>query len=155
MVGHGNVYVTSGYQGRSVQAIRLTSKGDVSDTDLVVWKTARVGSYVASPVLSGNRLYVTKGTDAYLSCLNALTGDFHYEDTELEGLRGLYASPLAANGYLYVVGREGGTVVLKDSEQFQVVAINQLDDKIDSSPVALGNELFLRGHKYLYCISGS
>jgi outer membrane protein assembly factor BamB len=153
VVGHGNVYVTSGYQGRSVQAIKLSSKGDVSDSDDVVWKVATAGSYVASPVLSGNRLYITKGLDAYLTCFDAITGAPHYEEEELEGLRGIYSSLLAANGYLYVVGREGTTVVLKDSKDFEVVATNKLDDKIDSSPVALGGDLYLRGHKYLYCVS--
>ena len=43
------------------------------------------------------------------------------EEEELEELRGLYASPLAANGFLYVVGREGTTAVLKDSESFEVI----------------------------------
>jgi outer membrane protein assembly factor BamB len=153
VVGHGNVYVTSGYQGNSVQAIKLSSKGDVSDTSDVVWRVRESGSYVASPVLSEKRLYVTKGIDAYLSCMDAMTGDYHYQDKKLDALRGIYGSPLAANGHLYVVGREGTTVVLKDSEAFEIVATNKLDDKIDSSPIALGGNLFLRGHNYLYCIS--
>jgi hypothetical protein len=68
-------------------------------------------------------------------------------------VRGIYASPLAANGLLYVVGREGTTLVLKDQPTFEVVATNKLNDKIDASPVMLGKELYLRGHEYLYCIS--
>ena len=153
VVGHGNVYVTSGYQGNSVQAIKLSSKGDISDSSNVVWHVRQSAPYVASPVLSGKRLYVTKSTDAFLSCLDALTGEYHYQDVKLDALRGIYASPIAANGYLYVVGREGATLVLKDSETFEIVATNKLDDKIDASPVALGGDLFIRGHKYLYCIS--
>lgn len=155
VVGHGNVYVTSGYQGNSVQAIKLSSKGDVTDTDDVVWKVRESGSYVASPVLSGERLYVTKSYDNILSCMNALTGEYHYQDERLQALRGIYASPLAANGYLYVAGREGTTLVLKDSDELEIIATNKLDDKIDASPVALGGDLFIRGHKYLYCISES
>ena len=155
VVGHGNVYVTSGYQGNSVQAIKLTSKGDVTDSSGVVWRVRESGSYVASPVLSGERLFVTKGIDAYLSCMDAMTGNYHYQDQKLEALRGIYASLLAANGHLYVAGREGTTVVLKDSDNFEIVATNKLDDKIDASPVALGGDLFIRGHKYLYCISES
>lgn len=153
VVGHGNVYVTSGYQGNAVQAIKLTSKGDVTDTDKVIWRVRESAPYVASPVLSGNRLYVTKSFDAYISCLNALDGTHFYQDIKLDDLRGIYASPHAANGYIYVAGREGTTVVLKDSETFEIVATNKLDDKIDSSPVAIGSDLFIRGHKYLYCIS--
>jgi outer membrane protein assembly factor BamB len=153
VVGHGNVYVASGYQGNAIQAIQLDSQGDVSGSSKIVWRVRESAPYVASPVLSGKRLYATKSTDAYISCLNALTGEYYYQDQKLDDLRGIYASPLAANGYLYVVGREGTTVVLKDSETFEIVATNKLDDKIDASPVAIGGELFLRGHQYLYCIS--
>ena len=96
---------------------------------------------------------MSKSNDAYLSCLNALTGEVHFQDQRLEGLRGIYASPVAANGYLFVVGREGVSVVLKDSTQFEVVATNKLSDRIDASPVLLGKELYLRGHSHLYCIS--
>ena len=155
VVGNGNVYVTSGYQGNSVQAIKLSSKGDVSDTDNIIWKVRKSAPYVASPVLSDQRLYLTKSYDAFISCLDAETGEYHYQDQKLDALSGIYASPLAANGHLYVVGREGTTLVLKDSEGFEVVATNELDDKIDASPVAIGGDLFIRGHKYLYCISES
>lgn len=154
VTGHGLVYVMSGFQGNSIQAIKLTSRGDITDTPNIVWSTRKSAPYVASPVLSGDRLYMSKSTDAYLSCLNALTGEVHYQDQSLEGVRGgLYASPVAANGHLYVVGREGLTLVLKDASTYEVVAKNKLSDRIDASPVMLGKELFLRGHEFLYCIA--
>jgi outer membrane protein assembly factor BamB len=153
VVGHGMVYVMSGFRGNSIQAIKLSSRGDVSETPNVVWSARKSAPYVPSPVLSGDRLYMGKSNDAFLSCLNALTGEVHYQDQRLEGVRGLYASPLAANGHVYVVGREGMVMVLKDAPQFEVVATNQLSDKLDASPVIVGRELYLRGHKYLYCIS--
>lgn len=153
VVGHGLVYVMSGFQGNSIQAIKLSSKGDVTDTDNIVWSARQSAPYVPSPVLSGNRLYMGKGNDAYLSCLNALTGEPYYQNQPLEGVRGLYASPVAANGYVYVVGREGTVLVLKDAEKYEVVATNKLSDKIDASPAVLDGELYLRGHEYLYCIA--
>lgn len=153
VVSHGMVYVMSGFRGNSIQAIKLNSRGDVSETPNVVWSARKSAPYVPSPVLSGDRLYMGKSNDAFLSCLNALTGEVHYQDQRLEGLRGMYASPVAANGHVYVVGREGLVMVLKDSTQFEVVATNQLSDKIDASPVIIGRDLYLRGHKYLYCIS--
>jgi outer membrane protein assembly factor BamB len=153
VVGHGMVYVMSGFRGNSIQAIKLSSRGDVSETPNIVWSARKSAPYVPSPVLSGDRLYMGKSNDAFLSCLNALTGEVHYQDQRLEGVRGLYASPLAANGHVYVVGREGTVMVLKDAPQFEVVATNQLSDKLDASPVIVGRELYLRGHKFLYCIS--
>jgi len=153
VVGHGMIYVMSGFQGNSIQAIKLTATGDVTGTDQVVWSRRRSAPYVPSPVLSGDRLYMGKSNDAYLSCLNALTGEVHYEDQPLPGVRGIYASPLAANGHLYIVGREGTTLVLKDQPAFEVVATNTLGERIDASPVMLGRELYLRGHEHLYCIA--
>jgi outer membrane protein assembly factor BamB len=154
VVGHGMVYVTSGFQGRAVQAIKLTARGDISETDNIVWSSRRQSApYVPSPVLSGDRLYLSKSNDAFLSCLNALTGEAHYQDQRLEGMRGIYASPLAANGHLYVVGREGMVIVLKDAPKYEIVATNKLSDKLDASPAMIGNELYLRGHEYMYCIS--
>ena len=156
VTGHGMVYVTSGYQGYSLQAIKLSATGDVSDTPAVVWQVRKGTPYVSSPVLSANRLYVTKGLDAYLTCLNALTGDIHYQDQQLEDMRGgVYASPLASNGHVYFVGREGLVTVIRDAEKFEVIAKNQLSDKIDASPVAVDRELLLRGHEYLFCIAES
>jgi len=155
VTGHGMVYLMSGFRGNSIQAIKLSAKGDVTDTPDIVWSLRHSAPYAPSPVLSGDRLFATKSNDAYLSCLNALTGEFHFRDQPLPGVRGIYASPIAANGYLYVVGREGTIMVLKDSTTFEVVANNTLSDRIDASPVALDKELFLRGHKYLYCISES
>ena len=38
------------------------------------------------------------------------------------------------------------------SDKVEVLATNRLNDHIDASPAAVGRQLFLRGHKYLYCI---
>jgi hypothetical protein len=65
----------------------------------------------------------------------------------------VYASPLGADGRIYVAGREGTTAVLQRGPAFKVLATNTLDDGFDASPVAVGSELFLRGKKYLYRIS--
>ena len=154
VTGHGLVYVMSGFQGYFIQAIKLTARGDVSASPDIVWQQKKGTPYVTSPVLSGDRIFVTKGTESYLSCLNALTGEFHFSDQQLEGMRGgVYASPIATNGLLYVVGREGLVLVLKDTTTFEIVAKNQLSDRFDASPVMVDKELFLRGHEFLYCIA--
>lgn len=153
VVGHGMVYVMSGYSGYAIQAIKLTAQGDVSDSPSIVWSSRKSAPYVPSAVLSGERLYLSKSKDAYLSCLNALTGEVHFQDQRLEGLREIYASPVAANGHVYLVGREGTVLVIKDSNQFEVVASNKLSDRLDASPAIIGKELYLRGHQFLYCIT--
>jgi outer membrane protein assembly factor BamB len=65
----------------------------------------------------------------------------------------VYASPVGAGGRIYVVGRDGSSMVLKRGDTVDVLARNKLDDRIDASPAVVGKELFLRGHQYLYCIA--
>src|SRR5437773_3965726 len=74
------------------------------------------------------------------------------EKIRLDGTRDFYASPVAAGGRIYLVDREGVSLVLKQSTKVEVLATNRLADAIDASPAVAGRQLFLRGHKYLYCI---
>ena len=70
----------------------------------------------------------------------------------MEGLNGVYASPAAASNRVYLVGRDGGTVVAKQGPTLEVLAKNRLDDGFDASPALVGNDLFLRGREFLYCL---
>jgi hypothetical protein len=63
-----------------------------------------------------------------------------------------YGSPVAVAGRIYLTGRNGTTLVLKQSDKLEVLATNKLDDPVDASPVVVGKQLFLRGEKFLYCI---
>ena len=54
---------------------------------------------------------------------------------------------------VYVLGRNGTTLVLKKGPKLEVLATNSLDDETDSSIAAVGKELIIRGHQYLYCIA--
>jgi outer membrane protein assembly factor BamB len=150
----GVVYATSGYQGSKLLAIRLGGMGDLTGTGSVLWRVTRDTPYVPSPLLSGNRLYFFKSNNAILTCLDIHTGKPHYSAERIEGLgSGVYASPVAAGGHVYLVGRNGNSVVIKDSDKLEVVATNVLNDPIDASPAVVGKQLFLRSRQNLYCIA--
>jgi hypothetical protein len=63
-----------------------------------------------------------------------------------------YASPVAASGRIYLVGRDGTTLVIKQSDKLEILSKNVLNDPVDASPAVVGKQLFLRGEKFLYCI---
>jgi outer membrane protein assembly factor BamB len=153
VTANGVVYVMSGFQGNALYAIKLGKTGDLTDSESVIWKHNKSTPYVPSPLLSGDRLYFFSSNNEILSCFDAKTGKPNYEAERIEGIKGVYASPIAANGRVYLVGRNGGTVVIKDSDKLEVLATNTLEEKFDASPVAVGKELFLRGHSNLYCIA--
>ena len=92
--------------------------------------------------------------DAKLSCFETKTGKALYEAERLEGLFGIYASPVLAKDRIYVLGREGTCLVLKKGSKLEILATNKIDDKTDATLALVGNEIFLRGHQSLYCIEG-
>ncbi len=153
--GNGNVYVMSGFRGSTLHAIKLGQSGDLADkAEAFAWKHSGGTPYVPSPLLYGSRLYFLKGNDAMISAFNARDGKPLFTEHRLEGIRGAYASLVGAADRVYVTGRDGAVVVLKDSDKLEVLATNKLDEGIDASPALVGNELFLRGKLHLYCIAG-
>ncbi|MBC7965646.1 MAG: PQQ-binding-like beta-propeller repeat protein [Fuerstia sp.] len=148
-----SVICMSGYRGAASFSIPLNSKGDVTGTEQIRWSHPAGTPYVPSPTLAGRRLVFTGGNSDILTCLDAETGKALIERRRLPGVGGFYASPLAANGHLYFVGREGTTVVLKDNETLDVVGTNTLEGTFDASPIAVGKQLFLRSWNKVFCIS--
>lgn len=150
----GIVYLMSGYRGKMLQAVSLAgATGNLEDSKNVLWKHTRSTSYVPSAALADERLYFVRGNTAVLSCLNSMTGDVCYEGQRLPGLREVYASPVCANGRIYITSREGVTIVIKSGSTFEQLAVNQLNDEVDASPAIIGNAIYLRGRQYMYCIA--
>lgn len=147
-----NAICMSGYRGSLACSIPLNARGNVTDTSTIAWKVNQGTPYVPSPILSGTRLLFTAGNTDVLSCLDATSGKPLLERKRLTGVRSLYASPILANGHFYYTGREGTTVVVKDNETLDIVAVNALNDVIDASPVAVDDQLFLRSWNKLYCL---
>ena len=136
-------------------AVTLGRTGDLSGTDAVAWFSDKGGAIVPSPLAIDGRLYVLQGYKPMLSCLDTKTGSYLYENERLSGLQSIYASPLAAGGHIYIPDRKGVTAVLNASDKLDVVATNTLDGILDASPVAIGDELYLRSRTHLYCIAKS
>lgn len=155
VVGFDMIYCTSGFRGNALQAIELGRTGDLSNTDAIKWHTEEATPYVPSPLLYGDKLYVCSGNKGVISCYNAKTGKPYFLKEQLEEIKGIYASPAGADGRVYFVGRNGVTYVVNSSEKFEVLAVNKLDAKIDSSPAFFDNEIYLKGKQYLYCIANS
>lgn len=155
VAGAGMVFVTSGFRGNSLKAIRLDgAKGDLTGTDHVRWTLDRDTPYVPSPLLYDNVLYILKANNGLLSAFDAPTGKPYYQLQRLENVPNVFSSPVGASGRVYIAGREGTTVVLKHGPQFEVLAENSLDDGFDASPALVDDTIYLRGTKYLYAIKG-
>jgi len=150
---NGFVYCMSGYRGNACYALPLDAKGDITGSEQVAWSHDRGTPYVPSPLLYDGLLYFNQSNNAILACLDAKTGETLIDRTRMPDISRIYASPVGAAGRIYFAGRDGETLVIERSREFKVLAANRLDESFDASPAIVGNQLFLRGKKHLYCIA--
>ncbi len=150
----GIAILMSGFRGNSLKAVKLAeAKGDITGTPALAWTYDRDTPYVPSPLLYDGVLYFLKTNNGILSVMDAKTGTPHYTLQRLEATPNVFASPVGASGRVYIVGRDGATLVLKHGPTFEVLATNTLDDGFDASPALVGNVLYLKGYRYLYAIA--
>lgn len=125
-------------------------QGDVTATHLA-W-SSEAAPDVPTPACDGKYLYVLHDR-GMLSCIDVKTGEPAYLKQRLPA--GTYsASPLLADGKLYVTSERARTTVLATGPEFKILAENELDDGHTLSSIAVaGRELFVRTAKSLYCIS--
>jgi outer membrane protein assembly factor BamB len=148
----GVVYVMSGYKGSCAVAIPLDAEGDITGTTKPLWQIDKGTPYVSSPVLVKDRLYFIQVMGGQLSIVDTKTGKVLVDRERLPTKGNIYASPLAAGGLVYISDLMGTTVVLKQGDKLEVLAVNRLEEPLAASPVAVGKQLFLRGEKRMYCI---
>lgn len=150
----GLVFAANSYDWQAMLAIQADqAHGDITDTDKVVWRLNRLTPYVPSPLILGETLYFLRHNQNVLTALNARTGKAVTESVRVGKLRDIFASPVAAANRIYVVSREGDTVVLDPAPSLRILATNHLDDAFSASPAVVDRELYLRGEKFLYCLA--
>ena len=149
---NGIVYVMSGFRDPRLMAIKLGKEGDLTGTDSVLWSQTRGLAYTTSPVLHDNKLFFVTD-NGLISAYNATTGEAFFAQTRLPKAYNFKASPVGANGKLYLATEDGDVVVLRMGEKLEVIATNTLSDQVFiASPVIAGGDLFLRSQNTLFCI---
>jgi outer membrane protein assembly factor BamB len=137
----------AGKAGRLFQAVRAGGRGDVTKSH-IVWKQ-KVGASFCSPVLVGDRLYLFSGRAC---CLRADTGAIVFQE-RLDGLGTEYASPVAADGKIYLFTRDGRGHVLAAKDRLEELAVQDLGEPggFTASPAISHGQLLVRSNRYLYC----
>ncbi len=142
----GMIYVPS--RRNPLQAFRLGGRGDVTESHRV-WQTPS-GPDVPTPVSDGEYLYIL-GDKGVMSCLDAKTGRVVWGPERVQP--GIYsASPVLADGKLYVTSEDGLVTVLAAGPEFKKLAENQLEGYTLASLAISEGQLFIRTEEYLYCV---
>ncbi len=151
VAGHGLVFFSSGYPGKRVLAVRPGRDGDVTGTDALAWRYDKGTSYVASPVLHGNYLYLM--TDGgIITCLDALSGAVVYEGAR-PSTPGTYRSSLVAYGdRILQTSEDGDTFVFRAGPKHEIVNTNSVGQPVWASLAFAQGTIYIRGEKHLFAI---
>jgi len=133
---------------RPMLVLKAGGRGDVTRTH-VLWSFSN-GPDVPTPVTDGTYLYVINDR-GIMWCLEPRTGK------EISGRKRLTpatysASPVLADGKIYVTNEDGKTVIVRAGPAFEVLAENDLDDYTLSSPSISDGQIFIRTSKFLWAI---
>ena len=145
----GLIVVPSAKNG-PVLGIDPAAKGDITDSKWQLWKLRQGTPDVPSPVIQDGLVYLCRERGD-LICLDAETGEQLYrERTHRHRHR---ASPVYANGHIYLTSRDGIVNVVKTGRAFEIVASNSLGEVIAASPAISNGVLYLRSYQALYAIA--
>ena len=150
-VVHNGIVVAPYARMESVTAVKLGGSGDVTASH-VAWTMKGNGSDVPTPTAADGRVYILndKGT---LSCLNIETGTEIWSGQPEKNRNGFSASPILADGKIYITREDGKTFVLAQGGEFKVLAGNELDGtQTVASPVFVDGKILIRTDTHLYCI---
>lgn len=144
VAGDGMFFMCTSFLQSELLAIKLAEGG----TPTIAWRYGRQAPRMPSPLLVGKELYLLSD-GGIATCLEAASGRVLWT----KRLSGNYcASPLLADGKIFVANRDGETTVLLPGDKFTELAVNKLDGAIMASPAALGQALYIRTDKALYRI---
>lgn len=146
VAGHGMVFLSTGYDKASTLAIRTDGKGDVTDTHLA-WTMGKGSPLTPSMLVIGEELYLV-ADNGMVSCVEAKTGTVRWQDRVS---RATSASPLYADGKIYIQDELGSGYVIKPGPRLELLAKNELDDKSLASPAVSGQHLLIRTQHALWC----
>ncbi|QVL31064.1 PQQ-binding-like beta-propeller repeat protein [Telmatocola sphagniphila] len=158
VVGKDVVYISSG--NRPIQpiiAIKAGAAGDISLKDKeetnasIIWSKMRGGPYMPTPILYKDYFY-TCSNSGVLACYEAATGKEMYK--ERMGGISYTASPVAADGRLYFCSEQGEIRVVKAGKEFELLAVNPLDDFVMATPAISNGALIVRSQHFLWSLGG-
>jgi outer membrane protein assembly factor BamB len=143
-------FITGGFPDHHLLAVRSDASGNVTDTDKIAWRTTRGVAYVPSPIAVDDWFFITDDR-GFAHCFDAKTGEILWE----QRFGRQHASLVGAGGLIYFLNDDGVCNVVRASNKFELIAKNELGEKIYASPAFSNGEIFLRGEKHLFCIAGT
>lgn len=147
-VANGMIVVPTAKQGPII-ALKPNGHGDITHDAALHWWTSPRTPDVPSPLIYGDNVYLCM-ENGDLAILNAKTGkQLDYARTHRQRHR---ASPVYADGRIYLTARDGLTTVVNAGDKVDIVAENDLGEDISASPAISNGVVYLRTFQNLWAI---
>ena len=154
----GFLYLGSGYIGdqqRPVFAIKPGASGDISVSEdgsldeSIAWYLPQAASYNPSPIIYRDHYY-TLLDRGFFTCHNAQTGEEVYGRQRIRPGVAFTASPWAYRDHIFALSEDGDTYVIMAGDEFEVVAVNSLNEMSMATPAIAHSRLFIRTETKMY-----
>jgi len=123
-------------------AVKPGGRGDITESH-VAWEKTKGLPYVPSALLYRGRVFMVKD-GGLASCFDAATGETKYEQVRLGMDGGFYASPVAANGHIYLVNLTGKAAVVDAGDKPEVISRADFGERCAATPAIVENTLYVR-----------
>jgi outer membrane protein assembly factor BamB len=134
--------------GHGLTAIRLSGKGDLTSSS-VAWRLQKAYPNIPAPLIYHGVMYLMKEGGIF-SSVDPANGQVLKQGRTPAALEEYYASPVAADGKIFVVSASGKVTVLKADAQWEILSTSDLGEEVWATPAIAGNNLFVRTRSALY-----
>ena len=157
IIGPNLVIVANGYTPvQPIFAIKPGATGDITpkagqtQSEFVAWSINRGGPYIPTPVIYRDQLYVL-GINGVLTAYDVRTGQRVYQQ-RVGGGGSFSASPVAADGRLYLSSEDGDVFVVKAGPTYELLATNAVGEVVMATPAISDGLIIIRGVKHVIAV---
>ena len=157
--GHGLIFICNSYRpNQPIYAIRAGATGDISlkpnetTNQYIAWSMQRGGTYMPTPLIYGEYLY-TCANQGVMACYNPKTGERLYQQRIGDKGGSYSASPVAADGKIYLSSEDGEIFVVKAGPKYELLATNQMGEVLMATPAISDGIIFVRGQHSVFAIA--
>ncbi len=157
-----HVIVTGGYQPvRPIFSIDINRRGNLtppkdskpSGQTGLQWWLPKGGAYSITPIIYGDLLYIIQ-SNGVLTTYEAKTGKQVYKQRVVSGRSGdIVASPIAADGKIYIIGGDGDVFVLSAGREYESPMVCPVGEQVMATPAAAPGRLVIRGRTHVFCFT--
>jgi outer membrane protein assembly factor BamB len=130
-------------------AIKLGGLGDQTST-AIRWRYQKPVPQVPSTLLYKGVLYMINDSGILIS-FDPATGNIIKQGRLHGAIDKYFSSPVAADDKVFLIGEAGEVSVLKAAGDWQVLAVNELDDECFATPAIADGRIYIRTRSALYC----